>query len=402
MTPFDADYTLTLPAGAGTESGRCVIAVAGPGLTVTPNGAAAIPTRFAEVVDWQAEDYACELTLADGSVMRIAKLARRYDEFVATFRETRREHFLKALLLEEEIVALFGEGSYELRGPGGESPAAGVCGVYLQKRSLACFPDRALPFLLPYGAVTAIDRSGDRYRLTLTSDDGCELVLHRFGKETDRLCDQVETLRAALARRQGDAIAALSPETSALSLRIAGQLLRDGAPAECRQIEAVAAGVWGALWSNGFNEERRPFANYLLERADNNAFVAIKETGAWGAPENTPAPLVERRMLFFFPIGDKIVVETPSAEDTATFIFRSSGDVAGSIRTLCRALAAVQFRREPLYLPLSTMNVPPHDRYAEACRLLPELVAARKGFVGRAIHASLDSWKQAVEQALTM
>lgn len=32
----------------------------------------------------------------------------------------------------------------------------------------------------------------------------------------------------------------------------------------------------------------------------------------------------------------------------------------------------IQFRREPIYLPLSAMTTPPHDRYAEACRLLPD------------------------------
>jgi len=396
---FDADYTLTFPAGAGSETGRGTIDVAGPGLTVTPSNSAALPIRFAEVVDWQAEDYACELSQADGSTLRLTKLARRYDEFVLTFRETRREHFLKALLLEEEIEALFKEGSYERHVPDGENPASGVCSVYLQRRSLACFPDRALPFLLPYGAITAIDRSDDRYRLTLKSDDGGQLILQRFGKETDQLYDRLETLRAALSRRQGEAIAALAPETSALVLRNAGQILRDGVAAEHHQLETVSPEVWAALWSNGFNEERRPYAAYLLDRA-RNAYVVIKETGTWGAPDNTPPPLADRRMLFLFPIGDKIVVETPSAEDTATYIFRFSGAVAGPVHTLCRALTAVQFRREPLYLPLSDMTVPPYDRYAEACRLLPELVAARKAFAGRAIHANLASWQQAVEEAV--
>jgi hypothetical protein len=399
MTAFDGDCTLTLPGEAGSETGRCVIEVAGPGLTVTPSNSAALPIRFGEVVDWLAEDYGCRLTLADGATVHFAKLARRYDEFVTTFRETRRDHFLKALLLEEEIEALFKEGSYELHTPGAESPAAGVCAVFLQKRSLACFPDRTLPFLLPYGAITASVRPDDGYRLVLTSDGGGQLVLQRFGKETDPLCNRLETLRTSLAKRQGDTLAALAPELSALTLRTAGNLLRDGVPAEYHQLESVAKGVWEGLWNNGFNEERRPYAKFLLERAG-NGYVVIKETGEWGAPDNTPPALAERRMLFLFPLGDKIVVETPSAEDTATYIFRASGDVAGTVRTLCRALAAVQFRREPLYLPLTEMTVPPHDRYAEACRLLPELVAARKGFVGRAIHTNFAAWQQAVEEAV--
>lgn len=392
MTPFSADYRLTMPDGESEECGPCSITIDSPGFTLTPLGTAAIPVRFAEVATWHAADYTLIFTLTDGSILQLSRLAKRFDEFADSFRQARREHFQRSLLLEERSASLYESGSYE------RGTAVGSCSVHLQITSLACFPDQEFPFLLPYGAITGLDRDTGGYCLTITTDDG-HMKLNRFGKMTDDLCRQLELLRSELAKRQAEALAALSPETSALALRRAGQMLRDGIPAERGQLESAAAGLWDDIWSSGFNEERRPYATHLQELAS-ATYVVIKETGSWGAPENTTPALLDRRLLFLFRIGEKLVVETPSAEDTATYLFHLVDDEAGFVRRLCRALAAIQFRREPLYLSLASMATAPHDRYAEACRLLPELVAARRSFAGRAIHASLDSWKNELNKFL--
>jgi hypothetical protein len=396
MTTFEAEYSLPGPNASHGEQGACTIDLEGAGIVVTPRGSASIPVRFAEIVTWRPEDYVIVMALADGSTLRLAKLARRFDEFVSGFRETRRDHFRESLLLEEDGTSEAESGSYEWKAAGGGMLCSGTCSVHLQRTSLACFPDVELPFLLPYGSLTGVSRDDDQYRLVLSADAGGEMVLHHFGRRTDTLFAGVEELRSQLAKRQGEAIAALAPEIGAMVIRRAGQLLRDGVPAERGELEAAAPGVWEALWRSGFDEERRPYAEYLREKAS-TASVVIKETGKWGASEETPPALADRRMLFLFHIGTQIVVEVPSSEDTATYVFHACGDVPGFVRKLCRALASVQFRREPLYVPLSAMTTPPQDRYAEACRLLPELIAARKAFAGRAIHSSVESWQKELD-----
>ena len=65
-----------------------------------------------------------------------------------------------------------------------------------------------------------------------------------------------------------------------------------------------------------------------------------------------------------------------------------------------RSNAGIKFKREPVYLPLAALNVAPHDRYAEAARVLPELVAARAAFVGRAVHSSPVAWEGQLNEAL--
>ncbi|MEI6209018.1 MAG: hypothetical protein WCP20_19745 [Desulfuromonadales bacterium] len=399
IQPFTAEYSLRMSGEIGTETGFCSVVIAGPGLEVTPRDGVSIPVRFAEITLWKAEDYSFSMTLAGSTELVIMKLARRFDEFTNNFRNFRREYFLQALLLEEEKSSAIEGGHYEQRNTSGELLASGPCSVHLQRTSLACFPDVRLPFLISYGAMTAMNRDPENYGVSIPCDDGEHLLLNRFAKRTDELMAGLNHKYAELARRQSAAIAALAPGLGAMELRRGAALLRDGVPAGREQLQAGAPGVWESLWQSGFCEDRRSYAEWLLGTSS-RAFVVIKETGPWGAGEGTPAALADRRLLYLFRVGDAMVLEAPSTDDAATYIFRITGDADIFARNLCRACAAVQFRREPMYLPLAALNTPPYDRYAEAARILPALVALRRAFIGRAIHHSLSSWQKEIGDLL--
>lgn len=401
MTSFDAEYRLILDGESPEERGSCSYVVDERGITLNPRGGIPVLIGFAEVASWKAEDYELIHLLADGTRLHVFKLARRFDECVSCLSEARRKHFAKSLLLEENGAPDEERGYYERKNAAGELLGSGRCSVHLQSTSLACFPDVELPFLEPYGAICATSPDDDQYHYLLSMDDGDQVLLHHFAKRTDQLIAGIETRRSALAHRQSEALAALSPESGAMVLRKAAQLLRDGVPVERGQLETAAPGLWDSLWRSGFLEDRREYAEILLNQAS-SVFVVIKETGAWGAPEDTPSALINRRLLFLFHIGQTVVAEAPSTDDTATYTFSISGDVTSFTRKLCRAFAAIQFRREPIYLPSTSMNTPPHDRYAEACRLLPELILARNAFTGRIIHTSPASWQQELTRILSL
>lgn len=397
-TPFAAEYRLTIAGESGAESGACSVAFPDCGIRVTPQGGVSIEIRFSEIVWWRAEDFTIDINLSDGTVVSLTKLARRYDEFIDTFRTARRDHFLTALLLEEgEHLDI--DGAFELQNSAGDIVSSGACSISLQRTSLACFPDQSLPFLLPYGSIIEIAHDQELYGIRITCDDGRVLILIRFARRTDELQRTIEELRSALYGRQSCALSALAPAIGAIPLRKIATLLRDGVPAGRQELESVAPGFWDALWNTGFYEKRREYADALLAQAS-EACVVIKETGSWGATEEIPVALADRRMLYLFRIDNALIVEAPSNDDAATYIFKITGDDREFRRTLCRALATIQFRREPIYLPEAELAKPPHDRYAEAVRILPGLSAVRAAFRGRAIHNSLESWQQAVRDAM--
>jgi hypothetical protein len=111
---FQAEYNLAIAGESASESGISSVTFSDSGIQVTPQGGVSIDVRFSEIAGWQAEDYRISFTLADGTELLLARLARRFDEFADTFRSNRREHFLTALLLEEgEHLDL--DGAFEQR-----------------------------------------------------------------------------------------------------------------------------------------------------------------------------------------------------------------------------------------------------------------------------------------------
>lgn len=396
-TPFAAEYRLAVPGDPAAESGGCSILCSDTGIRLTPHGGLSIEVRFAEIAGWQPEDYRIDMKLADGTGLTLSRLARRYDEFIDTFRINRRNHFLSALLLEEgEHLDM--DGAYEQQLPTGEIPASDACFLSLQNTSLACFPDQSLPFLIPYGSILDLAADQELYGVRITCDDGRKLALIRFARRTDELQRSLEERRAALYGRQSGALATLAPNVGAIPLRRISALLRDGIPAEKKELESAAPGFWDAAWNAGFCEKRREYADALLAQAT-EAYMVIKETGPWGASGETPPALADRRLLYLFRIGAALVVETPSNDDAATYIFSIAGECRDFVSTLCRGLAAIQFRREPVYLPDAELTKPPYDRYSEAFRILPALASIRAAFRGRAIHNAFESWQQTVHDA---
>lgn len=100
---------------------------------------------------------------------------------------------------------------------------------------------------------------------------------------------------------------------------------------------------------------------------------------------------------------------TPKAKlkDPGKTLYRSSSgssflspvslcvDLVQSIRQLTRGLALINFRREPVYLPDTSLEQQPKfHRYLIGARKLPDLRALRAAYTGRAIHSSVEDWMQ--------
>jgi hypothetical protein len=396
-SPFTAEYRLKVVGESTAEAGSGLVTFSDYGIELAPQKGAPIDIRFSDISDWGAEEYCVHMSLTDGTVLELLKLARRFDEFSDTFRSCRQRHFSSSLLLEEGEQLNF-DGFFEHLAASGESLSSGACSISLQKTSLACFPDSRLPFLVAYGSMLEALRDQALYGVAILCDNGERLNFFRLARRTDEFASALDERNGALAIRQSSAVAALAPHLGAMALRKCTSLLRDGVPAGKDELETAVPGFWDALWLSGFCEDRREYAEALLTKAS-AVFVVLKETGPWGAGEDTPAALLDRRLLYLFQIGATLVVETPSNDDSATYIFAVTGDCRNFARDLCRALAAIQFRREPVYLPESALYKPPYNCYAEAIRILPALAHLRSAFLGRAIHRSVDSWLHEVTSA---
>jgi hypothetical protein len=75
--------------------------------------------------------------------------------------------------------------------------------------------------------------------------------------------------------------------------------------------------------------------------------------------------------------------------------------VKESVQRLTRALALINFRREPVYLPDRSLEEQPRlHKYAIASRKVLDVGILRSACAGRAIHSSLEAWQPQAETIL--
>jgi len=117
--------------------------------------------------------------------------------------------------------------------------------------------------------------------------------------------------------------------------------------------------------------------------------------------------------------GNAVAMETISGEGEgggkATYFFRIVSrkdypnfknieelhlEVDNFIRRINRCMLAINFRREPIYLPDERLKEPQYQKYQFAIAKIPELQTLRKLFIGRVIHSSPEQWKQDVMDLL--
>ena len=214
-------------------------------------------------------------------------------------------------------------------------------------------------------------------------------------------------------------------------------------PAQRSKLEAIDPTIWPALVKAAITEEKlRSTAAALAKRCpEREAAIGIKETNARQdaeeeaeeklegeeepeasaePPVELPEVMVGRVVWFAFPIysdkrdepGNAVAIEAVTRTGRATYFFRIAPpdtyrqasfdelkDLARQrVRSVSRALVALSFKREAIYLPDEKIRTGPYARYRLALRLSAALKASRASFVGRAIHGP--GWQKQVDAAL--
>ena len=129
-------------------------------------------------------------------------------------------------------------------------------------------------------------------------------------------------------------------------------------------------------------------------------------------------------LWFFIPIypqdksklGNAIAFETTGEKETgrATYFFRIlnqneyqtadkaqiDNQIDDLIAKINLGLLAINFRREPIYLPEEKLEEPDYAKYKFSMAKIPEIKLMRELFIGRVIHRDNEQWQKGVTDLL--
>ncbi len=116
---------------------------------------------------------------------------------------------------------------------------------------------------------------------------------------------------------------------------------------------------------------------------------------------------------FFIPTGNAIAFETAGEKETgrATYFFRIvsrkeykkvnkakiDSQIGDLVLKVNRGLEAINFRREPIYLPEEKLDDPEYAKYKFSMAKIPEIKLMREFFIGRVIHRDDEQWQKDVK-----
>lgn len=358
---------------------------------LTPAGSSPIAFDLGDVDFVRPSDWELELVLYTGRTIVLRMFGASFSDMAREFLAAWRDRTVQCLLLEdlEEI------GRYE----GEANGAPGELRFF--RSNLAVLPRAAMPLQWRLAEVDALSFDDAAYQIVLES--GRErLTLGKLAKKTDeafgRLSGAVDVLRTQSAQTLRGLFPFLTPD----ALRRVEALMPEGRSASLAALAAIDPRLPDALIARGVSPSLRPYFDALKTRAAGPLFAGFKfirpdddaaenETAEAPATGEEPSPLF---FWFFFPLpGNLVAWEATTGSGRATYLFRSGTSLDESVRAITRGLALINFRREPVYLPDSSLEQQPKfRRYAIGARKLPDLRALRSAYAGRAIHSSIDEW----------
>ncbi|MCL2281129.1 MAG: hypothetical protein FWC25_00505 [Dehalococcoidia bacterium] len=267
------------------------------------------------------------------------------------------------------------------------------------------------------------DMSKGDYKLTLKLDTGESYTYAKLGYDTDmfggvvkkqifelreKSLAAVKDIDLSLTMMQASKIATLMPQGVAATF---GHLTAI-APSFAMALESKLADTRAAESYKIFKKWCDPAQIYVGFRKnesiagdamDGNNILPAPVGGANGVntdgdgdtADATNATLPTYLLWLVSPSSDGQFAIVEFAEsDTATFVYRTDGNFNAFVKQINKALEAINFKREAIYLSDEELRKPENADYYMGAKRTAALQFVRSRFAGRVIHSSVESWKR--------
>jgi len=370
----------------------------------------------------ELRDWDLQLTLFSGSTVTLAKFGPAFGRVSAELMAAWRDRTAQCLLLEDlEEAGRF--NGWAAADGGAASPAE----IRICRSNLAVLPAGAAAVQRRLADIDRVSFDEATWTVTLESPHG-KLAISRLAKKTGEFRNTLGEALDALRTQCAEALHRQFPFLDADRLQRLLAVMPEGRSAPWADLAAIHPKLPQAMTAGAVDARVKPYIDALCQRGGGHPLAAgfkliweneepEQDGDAEAAAETGKSPAGEtpsedaagdRRtpplfLWFFFQLAgtpDTVAWEASAGSGRATYFFRLANPAAAadSVAALTRGLAAVNFRREPVYLPDDSLNLQQrYRRYAIGCRKLLELRRLREAYLGRAIHSSLDQWAAQVD-----
>jgi len=403
MPAYSGKFQYLDVSGAPVQQGPCEFSFDTETAILTPASGAPLAFDLGDVDVLSPVGWELTLRLADGARIQLRQFGAAFSRLSADLTAAWRDRTVRCLLLEDlaevaRYTAIANGAPAEIR-------------IYGSNLAVLPLDGRPLQWRLAEVDSIAFDNSAYCYRLHSGAD---ELAVTKLGQKTGEFGDRLRGAWDALRRRSAEVLHQTFPFLDPIPLQRLVALAPEGRSVKLASLATVHPKLPDALIARAVNPAHKPYFDSLKARTAADSLMtgfkfvrpdeeAGDDSEASSDPGDAGAEAESQPIFFwfFFPLAGRDIAAWEAASGTgrATYFFRAPQPVEESIARLTRGLALVNFRREPVYLPDTSLEQQPRfHRYAIGSRKLPELNGLRAAFLGRAIHSSVEEWEQQVSQ----
>jgi hypothetical protein len=411
-----ASYSLSDEAGQITAKGDVHIKLEKENISLLPKFGEPLFFSLRDILEISEGDYKIHLTLTSKEKLTLFNLGYRYEDFLRVLSKLRNEILLKDMLMHETLRKSGVEAEFVYFDDGGNEKQRGKCELRLYETAVVVIPEKGELTRISYSDILEIQ--DEDFTLAIVTDFGEKFVLSGMGRQFDPFVKTLSDSINELSLKVQSSLKELLPKSDPSIIRRAARFMKEGKAARRSDLELISPELWTEL-------EKKLEVAGVKEEYDFLKSLAQKDKMCIGLKRGLLGDLTGEYIWFLIPIystnpkepGNAIAMESISGEGggKATYFFRIVSrkdysnfknieelhrEVDNFIKRINRCMLAINFRREPIYLPDEKLDEPQYQKYKFAVAKIPALRELRQLFIGRVIHSSPEQWKHDVMDLL--
>lgn len=412
---FSASYYLSDDAGQIIASGDAQVRL-DENISILPKFGEPLFFSLRDVLKISEGDYKVHLTLIPKEKLTIINLGYKHEDFLRVLSRLRNEMLLKDMLMQETLRKSGVEAEFVYYDEVGNEKQRGKCELRLYETAIVLMPEKGDLTRIPYSDISNV--KVEDFALIITTDFGEKIIFSKMGRQFDSFTKNLSDMINELSLKVQSSLKVLLPKFNPSVIRKASRFMKEGRAARRTDLDAISPELWAEL-------EKKLEAGGIKEEYDFLKSLAQKERICIGLKRGLLGDLTGEYIWFLIPIyninpkepGNAVAMEAISGEEggKATYFFRIVSrkdypnfknidalhrEADNFIAKINRCMLAINFRREPIYLPDERLDEPQYQKYKFAITKIPALRELRQLFVGRVIHRTPEQWKNDVMDLL--